>query len=134
MSKATNLSVATTLVQSNVEARIPKDQILQILMSELNVTRSNAFVYFTKATKALGLSITKTAKVSKKTDEEKADEFFAKAEAKLKAKEAKVSAKVIAKGNVVTGLSKAKAAKKVAGIDAVIAEMKQQSPFAALGI
>jgi uncharacterized protein YkwD len=131
MSKVTNLSVATTLVQSNVEARIPKDQILQILMSELNVTRSNAFVYFTKATKSLGISVTKDAKAPKKTSEDKATEFFAKAEARMVAKAAKDAAKA---KNKVTELSANNKAKKVAQISAVIAEMKPQSPFAALGI
>jgi hypothetical protein len=126
MTKVTNLSKATDLVKRNTEARIPKAEILNMLMGELNVTRSNAFVYFTKATKALGISVTKgesKAKKVAKTDAEKADEFFKDAAAKLAKKRA-----------TVTELSPAKKAKKVAVIDKVIADLKPQSPFAALGV
>lgn len=126
MTKVTNLSKATDLVKRNTEARIPKAEILNMLMGELNVTRSNAFVYFTKATKALGISVTKgesKAKKVAKTDEQKADEFFKDAAAKLAKKRA-----------TVTELSPAKKAKKVAVIDKVIADLKPQSPFAALGV
>jgi len=59
MSKETNLAKATSLVKTNVEARIPKAEILTMLMTELNVSKANAFVYFTKASKALGITITK---------------------------------------------------------------------------
>lgn len=126
MTKVTNLSKATDLVKRNTEARIPKAEILNMLMGELNVTRSNAFVYFTKASKALGISVTKgesKAKKAVKTDEQKADEFFKDAAAKLAKKRASV-----------TELSPAKKAKKVAVIDKVIADLKPQSPFAALGV
>ena len=134
MTKVTNLSKATDLVKRNTEARIPKAEILNMLMGELNVTRSNAFVYFTKASKALGISITKGESKAKKayakefygvakTDEQKVDEFFKDAEAKLAKKRA-----------TVTELSPAKKAKKVAVIDKVIADLKPQSPFAALGV
>ena len=126
MTKVTNLSKATDLVKRNTEARIPKAEILNMLMGELNVTRSNAFVYFTKASKALGFTVTKgesKAKKVAKTDEQKVDEFFKDAEAKLAKKRA-----------TVTELSPAKKAKKVAVIDKVIADLKPQSPFAALGV
>lgn len=126
MTKVTNLSKATDLVKRNTEARIPKAEILNMLMGELNVTRSNAFVYFTKASKALGFTVTKgesKAKKVAKTDAEKADEFFKDAAAKLAKKRA-----------TVTELSPAKKAKKVAVIDKVIADLKPQSPFAALGV
>ena len=126
MTKVTNLSKATDLVKRNTEARIPKAEILNMLMGELNVTRSNAFVYFTKASKALGFTVTKgesKAKKVAKTDEQKADEFFKDAEAKLAKKRA-----------TVTELTPAKKAKKVAVIDKVIADLKPQSPFAALGV
>lgn len=126
MTKVTNLSKATDLVKRNTEARIPKAEILNMLMGELNVTRSNAFVYFTKASKALGFTVTKgesKAKKVAKTDEQKADEFFKDAAAKIAKKRA-----------TVTELSPAKKAKKVAAIDAVIADLKPQSPFAALGV
>ena len=126
MTKVTNLSKATDLVKRNTEARIPKAEILNMLMGELNVSRSNAFVYFTKATKALGISVTKgesKAKKVAKTDEQKADEFFKDAAAKLAKKR-----------STVTELTPAKKAKKVAVIDKVIADLKPQSPFAALGV
>lgn len=134
MTKVTNLSKATDLVKRNTEARIPKAEILNMLMGELNVTRSNAFVYFTKASKALGFTVTKGESKAKKayakefygvgkTDEQKVDEFFKDAEAKLAKKRA-----------TVTELSPAKKAKKVAVIDKVIADLKPQSPFAALGV
>ena len=126
MTKVTNLSKATDLVKRNTEARIPKAQILDMLVGELNVSRSNAFVYFTKATKALGITVTKgegKAKAKPKTDEQKVDEFFANAAKKVAAKKASV-----------TELSPAKKAKKVAVIDKVIADLKPQSPFAALGV
>ena len=126
MTKVTNLSKATDLVKRNTEARIPKAQILDMLVGELNVSRSNAFVYFTKATKALGITVTKgegKAKAKPKNDEQKVDEFFANA-----------AKKVAAKRSTVTELSPAKKAKKVAVIDQVIADLKPQSPFAALGV
>ena len=126
MTKVTNLSKATDLVKRHTEARIPKAEILNMLMGELNVTRSNAFVYFTKASRALGISITKgesKAKAPRKTAEDTADEFFKNAEAKLAKKR-----------TTVTELTPAKKAKKVAVIDKVIADLKPQSPFAALGV
>ena len=130
MTKVTNLSKATDLVKRNTEARIPKAQILDMLVGELNVSRANAFVYFTKASKALGITVTKgegKAKTVAKTGEEKVDEFFAKAEAKMAAKAAKAK-------NKITELTAAKKSKKVAEIDAVVAALKPQSPFAALGV
>lgn len=135
MTKVTNLSKATELVKRNTEARIPKAEILNMLMGELNVSRSNAFVYFTKASKALGITVTKgesKAKKVAKTDEEKADEFFAKAAARMVAKTAKEASKK--SKTTVTELTPAKKAKKVAEIDAVVAALKPQSPFAALGV
>ena len=128
MTKVTNLSKAIEMVQAGTDARTPKAEIIAKIVTDLNVSKANAFVYFTKATKALGITITKgegkaKAPKAKKSDQEIADDFFANAEAKLKAK-----------ANKVTELSPAKKAKKVKVIDAVIAEMKPQSPFAALGV
>jgi len=128
MTKVTNLSKAIEMVQAGTEARTPKAEMIAKIVTDLNVSKANAFVYFTKATKALGITITKgegkaKAPKAKKSDQEIADDFFANAEAKLKAK-----------ANKVTELSPAKKAKKVKVIDAVIAEMKPQSPFAALGV
>lgn len=128
MTKVTNLSKAIEMVQAGTEARTPKAEMIAKIVTDLNVSKANAFVYFTKATKALGITITKgegkaKAPKAKKTDQEIADDFFANAEAKLKAK-----------ANKVTELSPAKKAKKVAVIDKVIADLKPQSPFAALGV
>lgn len=52
MSKVTNLSKATEIVKS-MEGQA-KSVILEKLVQELSITRSNAFVYFTKASKILG--------------------------------------------------------------------------------
>lgn len=68
MTKVTNLSKATDLVKAAVDVRTPKTDIINQLVCELNVSKANAFVYFTKATKALGISVTKdkgAEKVSK---------------------------------------------------------------------
>lgn len=115
MTKVTNLSKATEIVRVQVEARTPKAAILDMIVAELSVSRSNAFVYFTKATKALGISVT----VDKGA---------------TKAPKAKAT-----KANPVTETSPEKAAKKVAEIDAVIAGLKANgakvaSPFAQLGV
>ena len=111
MTKVTNLSRATDIVKAAIDSRTPKAEILNLLVSELSVTRSNAFVYFTKATKALNVSIT----VDKGT----------------------VKAPKAVKVNKITETSPEKAAAKVAEIDAVIANLRKSgtavSPFAALG-
>ena len=123
MKKVTNLSKATELVKRNVETGMPKSYILARLVEELGVTRSNAFVYFTKATKALDISITVDKGATK--DEVKAASFFAKAEAKMAKKS-------------ITELTATKRKSKVAEIDAVIDGLRKTnatvSPFAALGV
>ena len=105
MTKVTNLSRATEIVKASAT----KAEALEKIVAELSVSRSNAFVYFTKATKILG-----TAPA--------AGEKAPKAE------------KVTAKANPVTGLTADKKAKKVAEIDATIAKLKAKtakatSPF-----
>lgn len=50
MSKETKLSKAVEIVKANREA---KGHCLQVIMSTLGVTKSNAFVYYTKAIKSL---------------------------------------------------------------------------------
>jgi cbb3-type cytochrome oxidase cytochrome c subunit len=111
MTKVTNLSKATDLVKSAIDSRTPKAEILNLLVSELSVSRSNAFVYFTKATKALNVSI-------------EVDKGAVKAPKAVKV-------------NKVTETSPEKARAKVAEIDAVIANLRKSgaavSPFAALG-
>ena len=85
-----------------------KSLALSEIMNILGVSRANAFVYFTKATKALS-SYDTVEKVMK-------------AEGKSMAK-------------VTTGSSAVKRTKKTADIDAVIASLKgtTASPFAGLG-
>ena len=112
MTKVTNLSKATDIVKAAIDSRTPKAEILNLLVSELSVTRSNAFVYFTKATKALNVTI----EVDKGA----------------------VKAPKAAKVNKITETSPEKARAKVAEIDAVIAGLRKAgasvSPFAALGV
>jgi hypothetical protein len=112
MKKVTNLSKATEIVRAQVDSRTPKSEILEMIVKELGVTRSNAFVYFTKATKALDISIT----VDKGA----------------------TSAPKKAKVNPVTETSPEKAKARVAEIDRVIAGLRKTgaavSPFAALGV
>ena len=72
MTKVTNLSKATEMVKNGTEGRMTKADIINHIMAELNVSKANAFVYFTKATKALGITITKgegKAKAAKVVDE-----------------------------------------------------------------
>lgn len=106
MAKVTKLSQATEIVK----AAKTKQQALADIQNALGVSKSNAFVYFTKASKILG-----QAPASVKTD---------KAEKSVKV-------------NKVTETSPAKVSKKVAEIDAVIANLKASgaavaSPFAGL--
>ena len=110
MTKVTNLSKAIEIVKTNVEARIPKAEILNILVKELNVSRSNAFVYFTKASKAQGFSVTVD-----------------------KAAPAKTTAKNVSKTNVSLSSATKKAA-KLAEIDKFLASAPSSAnnPFAAL--
>jgi hypothetical protein len=109
MTKVTNLSRATEIVKASAT----KAEALDKIVAELSVTRSNAFVYFTKATKLLGSAPVAGDKAPKV---------------------AKASAKATAKANPVTGLTADKKAKKVAEIDATIAKLKAKtsgatSPF-----
>jgi cbb3-type cytochrome oxidase cytochrome c subunit len=123
MKKVTNLSKATEIVKTSIDARTPKSEILAKLVEELGVTRSNAFVYFTKATKALDISISVDKGATKA--EVKAASFFAKAEAKMAKKS-------------ITELTATKRKSKVAEIDAVIDGLRKTgaavTPFAALGV
>lgn len=97
------LSTATEIVKKALEAKESKNVILDTLVAELSITRSNAFVYFTKASKALvgeaypNLKVPKAEKVSK------------------------------AKVNPVTETSPAKAQAKIAEIDNVIAGLKAKA-------
>ena len=109
MSKVTKLSQATEIVK----AAKSKQEALADIQNALGVSKSNAFVYFTKASKILG-----------------------SAPATEKAPKAEKVAK--AKVNPVTETSPEKVKAKVAEIDKVIAGLKANgakvaSPFAALG-
>ena len=111
MAKVTNLSRAIEIVKALPGA--PRSHLLDKLVEELSITRSNAFVYLTKATKALGTEAAPKA--------EKAERAPAKAR----------------KVNPVTETSPEKAKAKIAEIDKVIAGLKASgatvSPFAGLG-
>ena len=109
MTKVTNLETAVTIVRNTPD----KALALSELMNILGVSRSNAFVYHTKASKILFSA-------------DKVDGVMAKVSPKYK----KVTESV-------QGTSVAKKATKVAEIDAVIANLKKSgakvaSPFAAL--
>ena len=112
MSKVTNLSKAVDLVKSGIDARTPKADMLTQLMAELNVSKANAFVYFTKASKALGVTVTKDKGAttvtkpakgstivkdgkrvtkSKEVTDEDVTAFFEGAKARMEAKAAKAS-------------------------------------------
>lgn len=101
----TKLSTAVEIVKLSAD----KQEAMAKIMEELGVTKSNAFVYWTKATKALGSApVVKTEKVEKAR-----------------------------KTNPVTGTTPEKARAKIAEIDNVIAGLKASgatvaSPFAGL--
>lgn len=124
MAKVTNLSRAIDLVKSLPGAS--RNLVLEKLVDELKVTRSNAFVYLTKANKALGNEMQPKAE----TKAEKAP----KAE---KVKKVYFLKKV--KVNPITETSPEKITTKVAEIDKVIAGLKAAgatvaSPFHNLGV
>jgi biotin operon repressor len=104
MAKTTNLQIATEIVRAAKD----KAQALEGIQNKLSVSRANAFVYYTKASKAIG-GVTTTTK----------------------------AATIKAVKNAVTETSSAKAAAKVAEIDKVIEGLKKSgtkvaSPFAGL--
>jgi len=109
MSKVTNLSKAIEIVRTQIDASTPKSEVLELLVKELSISRSNAFVYFTKATKSMGVSVDKSVKTVKP--------------AKFQRKSS------------VTELSTAKASTKLNEIDQFLASVKRKgsaSPFAGL--
>lgn len=113
MTKVTNLSRATDIVRANPDKAVA----IACIVETLGVTRSNAFVYYTKASKALGTP--KTDKVAEAVVDKAAKTARAK------------------KANPVTETSPEKARAKVAEIDKVIAGLKANgakvaSPFAGL--
>lgn len=116
MSKVTNLSRAIDIVRANPDKQVA----LAAIVETLGVKRPNAFVYFTKAVKALGTDApAKASKVEKVVVERAAKTARAR------------------KVNPVTETSPAKAAAKLAEIDKVIAGLKASgatvaSPFAGL--
>lgn len=52
--KQTNLQRAKEIVKQSIENRISKQEVLVQLVNELSISRSNAFVYYTKASKEVG--------------------------------------------------------------------------------
>ena len=100
MTKETNLSIATRIVASTPV----KAEALVEVMTVLGVTRSNAFVYFTKATKGVAKPAVKAEKATKSVKES------------------------------IQGTSSTKKAQKLAEIDAFLASASSAkgNPFAAL--
>jgi superfamily II DNA helicase RecQ len=108
MTKVTNLETAVSIVRTSTD----KATALADIMNILGVSRSNAFVYHTKASKILFSA-------------NNVDEVMAKVSPKYK----KVSESV-------QGTSSTKKAQKLAEIDAFLASNAASSkgnPFAALG-
>lgn len=104
----TKLEIAIELVKSNAD----KKAALEAIVEELDVTRANAFVYWSKAQKVL----------------------VGDAYPNLKAPKAEKVEKATRKTNPVTGTTPAKAKAKIKEIDAVIAGLKASgasvaSPF-----
>ena len=103
MTKETNLSIATRIVASTPDKALALSEIMNVL----GVTRSNAFVYYTKATKGVAKPAVGAAKAVKAS------------------KPAKES---------IQGTSATKKAQKLAEIDAFLASASSAkgNPFAAL--
>jgi predicted transcriptional regulator len=103
MTKETNLSIATRLVAANPDKALALSEIMAVL----GVTRSNAFVYHTKATKGVAKPAVGAVKAEKAT------------------KSVKES---------IQGTSSTKKAQKLAEIDAFLASASSAkgNPFAAL--
>ena len=128
MTKVTNLQRATEMVKNGTEGRMTKADIINHIMAELNVSKANAFVYFTKATKALGITITKgegKAKAAKVVDESVTVVKDGKKVSKTKVKE-------LGEDEVAAFFDKAKARMQEKAAKAQAAG--KASPFAALGI
>ena len=98
--KETNLSIATRIVASTPDKALALSEIMNVL----GVTRSNAFVYHTKATKGVAKPAVKAEKASKPAKES------------------------------IQGTSSTKKAQKLAEIDAFLASASSAkgNPFAAL--
>ena len=123
-----NLQRATEMVKNGTEGRMTKADIINHIMAELNVSKANAFVYFTKATKALGITITKgegKAKAAKVVDESVTVVKDGKKVSKTKVKE-------LGEDEVAAFFDKAKARMEAKAAKAQAAG--KASPFAALGI
>jgi len=103
MTKETNLSIATRIVASTPDKALALSEIMNVL----GVTRSNAFVYHTKATKGVAKPAVGAVKAEKAS------------------KPAKES---------IQGTSSTKKAQKLAEIDAFLASASSAkgNPFAAL--
>lgn len=108
------IEIATEIVKANAN----KTEAINAIMEELSVTKANAFVYWTKAAKSLGLPVGKQVSVPDATAAET------------------TASPVFSRGtNPVTGTTPRQAALKIAEIDSVIAGLKaagvQASPLPA---
>lgn len=116
--KGNEMKAQSKLFQATaiVNACADKAEALAMIMKELNVTKSNAFVYYTKVQKAKG--------VEKETG------------VKTDVKPAKTAKTPVKNTSKVTEITSEKALKKVGEIDKVIASLKANgataSPFAGL--
>ena len=104
MTKETNLSIATRLVAGTPDKALALSEIMNVL----GVTRSNAFVYYTKATKGVSkpaVGAVKADKVSKPAKESIQGTSSTKKAQKLKEIDAFLASASSAKGNPFAALS-----------------------------
>ena len=104
MTKETNLSIATRLVAGTPDKALALSEIMAVL----GVTRSNAFVYYTKATKGVAKPVAgavKAEKASKPAKESIQGTSDARKAQKLKEIDAFLASASSAKGNPFAALS-----------------------------
>jgi hypothetical protein len=101
MTKETNLSIATRIVASTPD----KAMALSEIMSVLSVSRSNAFVYYTKATKGVAKPAVKAEKATKPVKESLQGTSTTKKAQKLAEIDAFLASASSAKGNPFAALS-----------------------------
>ena len=94
MTKETNLSIATRIVSSTPDKALALSEIMNVL----GVTRSNAFVYYTKATRGVAKPA-KTDKAIKKVSESVQGTSSTKKAQKLAEIDAFLASAPTAKGN-----------------------------------
>jgi hypothetical protein len=101
MTKETNLSIATRLVAATPDKALALSEIMNVL----GVSRSNAFVYYTKATRGVTKPAVGVAKVSKPAKESIQGTSGTKKAQKLAEIDAFLASASSAKGNPFAALS-----------------------------